>query len=137
MSRFPKPHLLVQLNKPLTSSNVLMLKPTVHPITDFQDSFEPRTEYVLQNVRLEIPDERTAVFTGLPEGPEGEHAWVRAWISNEAEGTLAEAEISDAPVGSEVSLKVVLDRDATPELACMRIESEQFETKHTVHVHLG
>ena len=51
-------------------------------------------------------------------------------------GTLAEAELGDVSVGDEVSLTVVLEREATPEMACMRIESERLATKHTVHTEL-
>ena len=111
-----------------------MLTPTIKPIAHFKNSFEPQTEYQLRDVRLEIPDKYTAVFSAMTEGPAGATAWVRAWVSNESEGTLAEAEIGDVSVGDEVHLTVVLDREATPEMACMRIESERLATKHTVHV---
>ena len=113
-----------------------MLSPNREPITSFKDSFKPTTEYRLSDVRLEIKDRRTAVFTAFAHGPRNATAWVRAWVSSEAEGTIAQAEIADISVGAEVSLTVVMNREATPELACMRIESEEFATKHTVHVEL-
>ena len=110
-----------------------MLTPTAQPINHFKNSFEPPTEYQLHDVQLEIPNDHKAIFTARAAGPVGATAWVRAWISNEPQGTLTEAEIADVPVGDKVTLTVVLERDATPEMACMRIESEQFATKHTVH----
>lgn len=113
-----------------------MLTPTTSPIIRFKDSFEPKTEYRLSEVTLDIPDERTAVLRAKTHGPCGASAWVRAWISNEAQGTLAEVEDGNVNAGDEVELRLCLDRDATPELACIRIESEQFATKHTLHVEL-
>ncbi len=106
---------------------------TCSPIDAFVDSFEPATEYQLSNVWLEIPDDRTAVFTAKVIGPPGATAWVRAWISNEEFGGLGEAELAEVPTNTEVSLRVIQVIDATPELACIRIESERFATKHTLH----
>ncbi|MFK7819535.1 MAG: hypothetical protein AB8G99_12525 [Planctomycetaceae bacterium] len=110
-----------------------MLTPTDVPITSFKDSFEPTTEYRLSNVCLEIPNERTGVFTADVHGPPNATAWVRAWISNEELGGLGEAEVAEVPTGAEVSLRVIMVRDAVPELACIRIESEPLATKHTLH----
>ncbi len=117
-----------------TETIPIMLTPTTEPIADFKSSFEPKTEYQLRDVRLEIPDKSTAVFSAKTQGPVGATAWVRAWGSNESEGTLAQAEIGNVSVGDEVSLTVVLDREATPEMACMRIESGRLATEHTVHI---
>jgi len=114
-----------------------MLTPTSTPIENFQDSIKPQAEYGLFDVRLEIPDQRTAVFTAKTKGPPGSNAWVRAWISNESDGTLAESEVGNIPAGNEVKLTVVLKWESTPELACIRIESERLASKHTVHTELG
>ena len=121
--------------KPPTSNlkGLPVLTPSTEPIANFRDSFEPPTPYRLSDVRLNIRDKCTAVFTANVHGPAGSTAWVRAWISNEPDGTLAQAEIGAIPVGDEVTLTVVLEREATPTLACMRIESERLATKHTVH----
>ncbi len=107
--------------------------PTSSPIDAFVDSFEPTTEYRLSDVRLEIPDDRTAVFTAKVFGPPGATAWVRAWISNEELGGLGEAELAEVPIGAEISLRVIQVVDSSPELACIRIESERLATKHTLH----
>ena len=114
-----------------------MLTPTIVPITNFVDSFEPKTEYRLSDVSLEVPNEKTVVFTARTHGPVGATALVRAWVSNEPDGTLADAEVEGVCAGDEVVISVILERDSTPELACVRIESERFATKHTVHVELG
>lgn len=110
-----------------------MLTQTQKPIRSFVDSFEPKSPFRLSGVSLEIPDERTAVFTATVNGPPGETAWVRAWISNAELGGLGEAELAEIPVGEIVSLRVIQVIDANPELACIRIESERLATKHTLH----
>ena len=110
-----------------------MLPISTSPITDFKNSFEPSTSYQLSDVRLTIPDGETGVFKATTHGPPNATAWVRAWISNEENGAFGEAEVSNIPVGSEVELIVKVPADANPELACIRIESEQFATKHTLH----
>lgn len=110
-----------------------MLRLTSSPIASFIDSFEPKTQYQLSNVRLEIPDDRTAVFTAKVLGPPDATAWVRAWISNEELGGLGEAELAEVPTGSKVTLRVIQVIDSIPELACIRVESERLATKHTLH----
>ena len=57
----------------------------------FVDSLHPSGEYLLQEVRLDIPDPTTAIFKATLHGPVGSQVWARAWVSNEADGTLAEA----------------------------------------------
>ena len=113
-----------------------MLRPTDKPLVAFIDSFDPPTPYQLRDVQLEIPDESTAVFRATLVGPKDAAVWARAWISNEADGTLAEGESSQLTAGDQVTLTVKLTQDKTPELACMRIESEPLATKHTVHLPL-
>ena len=92
-----------------------MLTPTTKSIDNFQDSFEPKTEYRLSDIQLEIPDDSTAVFTAATQGPAGATAWVRAWVSNAADGALGEAELGNVAVGDQVTLTVVLAREGTPE----------------------
>ena len=48
-----------------------MLTPTTKPISRFTNSFEPHTDYQLRDVRLEIPDKYTAVFSARTAGPTG------------------------------------------------------------------
>ena len=114
-----------------------MLTPTTASITNFQDSFDPKTEYRLSNARLDIMDTTTARFTARTHGPPSSTAWVRGWISNEPDGGLAEAETGEIQTGSEISLTVQLESEKIPTLACIRIESERLATKHTLHVELS
>ena len=114
-----------------------MLTPTGSPLESFRDSFPPRTPYVLSDVRLEIPDAETAIFTAKTHGPEGASVWARAWVSNEIEGTLAEIASSEMTAGDEVTLTIKYAGGSVPELACMRIESAPLATKHVVHIRLA
>ena len=113
-----------------------MLQPVQQPLRDFRDSFVPKTEYRLDDVWLEIPDARTAIFHARTRGPAGSTAWVRAWVSNEPAGTLADAELAEVAVGGEVTLTISYDGGEVPTLACIRIESTRFATKHTMHIEL-
>ena len=128
MSLGPAPHVVIVLT---------MLRPTEATLDSFVDSFQPSGEYVLRDVRLDIPDPETAVFKSKLHGPEGSPVWARAWVSNEADGTLGEAASPQMMAGDYVTLTVKLTTDKTPDLACMRIESAPLATKHTVHIELS
>ena len=114
-----------------------MLRPTEATLDSFVDSFQPSGEYLLRDVRLDIPDPETAVFKAQLHGPVGSPVWARAWVSNEADGTLAEAASPQLTAGEDVTLTVKLTEGGTPELACMRIESAPLATKHVVHIELS
>ena len=101
---------------------------------DFKDSWRrPDGTYGLRDVRLEILEPGLAIFTATAEAPANASAWVRCWVSNAVEGTLAEEVVSGVGPNQEVTLKVQLQTDSIPELACVRIESSQFATEHTLH----
>ena len=113
-----------------------MLIPTEEPLESFVDSFQPSGEYLLRDVRLDIPDPETAVFKAKLHGPADSPVWARAWVSNQEDGTLAEAESPQLKAGDPVTLTLKLLNEKTPILACMRIESAPLDTKHTVHIEL-
>jgi len=113
-----------------------MLNPTTSSLTGFVDATPGGGDYRLEGVRLDIPDEASAVFCGTLIGPEGSKVWARAWLSNEVDGTLAEKATGAMMCGDEVILTVTLSGDHVPELACMRIESAPFETRHVVSLRL-
>ena len=113
-----------------------MLEPTAETLTEFNDSFQPPGDYLVQNVRLDIPDPQTAVFRARLHGPSGTAVWARAWVSNEPSGTLGEAVSPEMVAGSEVTLEGKLRIPEAAEMACMRIESAPLATKHTVHLWL-
>ncbi|HWA08569.1 MAG TPA: hypothetical protein VG838_03795 [Opitutaceae bacterium] len=50
----------------------------------------PESAYFLSDVALEIPAADIAVFRATLNGPPGASVWTRAWLSTEADGTLAE-----------------------------------------------
>lgn len=88
--------------------------------------------YALSDVSVEIQTDDTAVFRAKLQGPAGAQVWVRAWLSSEAEGTLAETASPAMTVGDVAVLTVVL-RDSRPiENACIRIESAPFKTRQVV-----
>lgn len=118
------------------SPSYQMLKSRKEVITDFKNSFEPSTEYCLSDVQLTVIDKRTGRFSALTHGPPDARVCVRAWFSNEAQGGLGEAVKENILIGERVQLEVRLEKSGEIELACIRIESELFETKHTLHVHL-
>jgi hypothetical protein len=97
---------------------------------------QPSDNYFLSDVSLEIPHSDTAVFTAKLNGPAGAPVWARAWLSNESEGTLAEAESQSLTAGQEVNLTVVLRDSGIPENACIRIESAPLATEHVVIIKL-
>ena len=112
----------------------------MHPTTlPLRPSIEPRASsngYFLSDVRLEIPDSDTAVFTAKLNAPAGAPVWARAWLSNELEGTLAETASPRLTAGDVLSLTVILRDIRIPENACIRIESAPLETEQVVIIRL-
>jgi hypothetical protein len=102
----------------------------------FGDVLRPTRGYFVSDVRLEIPNPKTAIFKARLNGPEGKPAWARAWLSTEEE-TLAEAASPEMRVGDEVILEAVLRTAEEPSAAYMRIESAPLETEHVVGLKFG
>lgn len=103
----------------------------------FLDSWRrPDGAWVLRDVQLEIRDASRASFSATVDAPEHASSWIRGWVSNAVEGTLAECERSAVAAGDHVELQLELSTESIPELACIRLESEQFVTEHAVHVRL-
>jgi hypothetical protein len=112
-----------------------MLFPTSNPIRPPVDSAGSRT-YFLSDVSLEILSPNTAVFKSRLNGPAGSNVWARAWLSNETDGTLAEAASPRLNAGDPVTLTLVLRDGRVPENACLRIESAPLATEHLVIIQL-
>ena len=92
--------------------------------------------YSLSDVSLEIPSSDTAIFRARLHGPAGPKVWVRAWVSNEVDGTLAEV-ASDALNAGDLAVLTIRDRGTRiPEIACIRIESAPFATEQVVMIKL-
>ena len=113
-----------------------MLRPTSTTLETFVHLIPPPADYRLEEVRLDIPDSRTAVFRARLHGPAGSPVWARAWLASEAEGTMAETASPQMIAGDTVTLTVSLTRDATPEAAYIRIESAPLQTRHVMCVRL-
>jgi hypothetical protein len=113
-----------------------MLNPTTATLRSFIDALPPSGEYRLSEVSLDIPNPLTAVFRATLHGPSGAQVWARAWLWNETDNTVAEAASSPRTAGDEVTLTVLLKRQATPDHACMRIESAPLRTEHVVSIQL-
>lgn len=113
-----------------------MFQPSPASFPSFVDSWR-RTDgaYTLRDAQLEVRNASRGNFSAIVDAPDGSSPWVRCWVSNAVEGTLAECERRVAP-GENVQLDVELKTESIPELACIRIESEQFATEHTLHVRL-
>jgi hypothetical protein len=114
-----------------------MLQPTKITQRGFVHLIQPPADYHLQDVQLDIVDERTAVFKARLMGPPGASVWARAWLGSEAEGTLGETASPEMKAGDEVTLSVKLVRDATPEGAYIRIESAPLQTRHVMSQRLS
>jgi RimJ/RimL family protein N-acetyltransferase len=114
-----------------------MFQPAPASFPNFIDSWRrPAGAYTLRDVQLAVRDSSRANFSAIVDAPDGSSPWVRCWVSNAVEGTLAECERSDVAPGENVQLDVELNSESIPELACIRIESKQFATEHTLHVRL-
>jgi hypothetical protein len=92
--------------------------------------------YFLSDVCLDVSRPNTAVFRARLHGPAGAKVWARAWLSSEADGTLAEAASDCLDAGDFVTLTVRLDDSRTPESAYLRIESAPLVTEHVVLIKL-
>ncbi len=105
-------------------------------ISSFAD-FLPRTgEFFLSEVRLDIRDPSAVMFAAKLHGPVGAPVWARAWVSNQADGTLAEAASDQMTAGDKVALTIRLECEEIPDHAYMRIESAPLNTEHVVGTEL-
>jgi len=109
-----------------------MLHPTTSSLRPSVDPRQSLTGYFLSDVCVDIPRLDTAVFKAKLNGPAGARVWARAWLSNEAEGTLAEAASECLAAGDMVTLIVTLRDSRSPENACIRIESAPLATEQVV-----
>jgi hypothetical protein len=114
-----------------------VLRPTTTPLTPRIGLSQPTGAYFLTDVQLAIPNPVTAVFHAKLHGPVGARVWARAWLSNEADGTLAETASAALIAGEDVTLTVNLDRKVSPEVAYIRIESAPLRTEHVVSIRLS
>src|ERR1051326_5765958 len=113
-----------------------MLRPTTIPL---RPSVEPRPSangYFLSDVWVDIPNTDTAIFKAKLNGPVGSQVWARAWLSNEADGTLAETASPPLTAGDVVNLTVILRDGRFPENAFIRIESAPLATEQVVTIKL-
>lgn len=113
-----------------------MLTPTHFSPDAFTPIMQSPNGYSLTDIRLEIPNESTAIFSATLNGPTGAPVWARAWLSTEA-GTMAEAASSQLMAGDRVTLEVLLTADQTPQNAFMRIESAPLRTEQVVMLKLA
>src|SRR3984957_21008802 len=97
----------------------------------FVDIVGPSQGYSLSDVRLNMPDPKTAIFKARLNGPAGAPVWGRAWLSTEA-GTLAETASPQMVAGDCVTLELTLRSLESPQTAYMRIESAPLKTEHVV-----
>jgi hypothetical protein len=112
-----------------------MLTPTESALCSFATILPPSQGYSVSDVRLDIPNPTTAIFTAKLNGPKGAPVWVRAWLSTEA-GTLAETASPQLMTGDNVTLEVTLPSAESPQSAYMRIESAPLKTEHVVALKL-
>jgi hypothetical protein len=114
-----------------------MLYPTITPLRPAAaDAHHSPSGYFLSDVSLEIPSPDTAVFRARLHGPAGSKVWVRAWLSNEIDRTLAEIASESLDAGDLATLTVKLHDTRIPENACIRIESAPLATEHVVIIKL-
>jgi hypothetical protein len=113
-----------------------MLRPTNVTLRPDSDLVCSSRGYFLSDVCLDVPHPNTAVFRARLHGPAGAKVWVRAWLSSESDGTLAEVASDCLDVGELVTLTLTLDDVHTPENAYMRIESAPLVTEHVVAIKL-
>jgi hypothetical protein len=113
-----------------------MLEPAASRLYPSHGSGTPTGAFFLSDVSLEITASDTAVFRATLNGPAGSSVWSRAWLSNEVDGTLAEAASPRMEAGDMVTLTVVLRGKRKPEFGCIRIESAPLATEHVVMIKL-
>src|SRR3954468_8025614 len=113
-----------------------MLHPTTIPLRPSADLRPSANGYFLSDVCLDIAGPDTAVFKAKLNGPVNSQVWARAWLSNEIDGTLAEAASPRLSAGDMVTLTVVLSDSRIPENAFIRIESSPLATEQVVIIKL-
>ena len=113
-----------------------MLQPTTVPLRLADEPHHSSRAYFLSNVSLEIPNTDTAIFRAKLNGPPGSKVWVRAWLSTELDGTLAEVASEPLNAGDLTTLTVKLHDPRVPENACIRIESAPLATEHVAIIKL-
>ena len=113
-----------------------MLQPPTAPLKPADDSHRSSRGYFLSDVTLEIPNQNTAVFRTRLNGPPDSKVWVRAWLSTELDGTLAEVASEPLNAGEFTTLTVKLHDPRIPENACIRIESAPLATEHVAIIKL-
>lgn len=113
-----------------------MLRPSSTTLRSFADSLGPGGKFFLSDVRLDIPDATTAIFAAKLNAPAGAKVWVRAWIANPSDGTLAEAASEALTPGQPATLTVKLTKKGSPTYAYMRLESAPLHTEHVVSIRL-
>jgi hypothetical protein len=113
-----------------------MLQPTATTLRPAAGPGRSANGYFLSEVGLDIPSADTAVFKARLNGPAGSPVWTRAWLANEADGTLAEAASGRLQAGDVATLTVVLRDPRIPENACIRIESAPLATEQVVIIKL-
>jgi hypothetical protein len=113
-----------------------MLNPTLSTLRVTRGSIDQSKVCFLSEVSLDIPDSETAVFRARLHGAAGAKVWVRAWLSTEADGTLAEVASPACNAGELATLTVKFHDDRVPENAFIRIESAPFATEHVVMIPL-
>lgn len=113
-----------------------MLRPTTVTLRPVSDAEHSSRGYFLSDVGLDIPRADTAVFRARLHGPPGSKVWVRAWLSNETDGTLAEVASDCLDAGELTTLTLKLEDHCVPENACIRIESAPLVTEHVVIIRL-
>ena len=106
-------------------------KMTLRPVHDLSPS---PNGYALNDVSFEIQSSDTAIFRARLHGPGGSKVWVRAWVSNEIDGTLAEVASGGLNVGDVTALTIKDNGSRIPEIACIRIESAPLATEQVVMI---
>lgn len=102
----------------------------------FTDSLPPSGNYSLREVAIDISDFAAIIFKAKLLGPANSPVWARAWVSNQADGTLAEAASGQLTAGDEVALTVRLVNEKEPSHAHIRIESAPLRTEHVMSAEL-
>lgn len=113
-----------------------MLQPTKVPLRPANEPHHSSRTYFLSDVSLEIPAPDTAIFRAKLNGPPGSKVWLRAWLSTELDGTLAEVPSEPLNAGELATLTVKLHDPRIPEIACIRIESAPLATEHVAVIKL-
>jgi hypothetical protein len=111
-----------------------MLHPTATTLRPTRDASQSANGYFLSDVCLDIPSADTAIFKAKLNGPAGSQVWTRAWLSNETDGTLAEAASARLNAGDVATLTVILSDPRVPENAFIRIESAPLATEQVVAI---